>query len=577
MSFNKKINEYIEILDCNAKELSIASGISPAVISRYKNGDRIPKYPSEQFNNIVSGIYKLAINKKINISKKDIEDELLDSLNIIKIDFETFRQNLNLIIISLNINVADMSRFIGYDSSYLSKIRSGNRTPHNILDFVDAISKYIINVYSDEKSINIIASLINENTSNLTDSIYFKDKLIQWLSKANDFQDSIEITQSFLNKLDDFDLSEYIKAIHFDTLKVPTIPFSIPKSKSYYGLPGFKESQLDLLKTIAISKSKDDIYFYSNMSMIEASKDVDFTKKFMFGLAACLKKEIPIKMIHDLDRPYKELMLGLEGWLPLYMTGLITPHYLKNNANELFSHISCANSIAAMSGYYATGNIHNSIYYLTTKKEELKYYISNVKQLWKKSIPLMDIYNVNNKNDYNNLLIRDKDEISDRINIYSNLPLYTLNEKLLTKILLRNNINTEDKEKILNNLKTEQKRIKDILDKNSIIDEIPILSREEFENNSISLSLSSIFYDEKIMYNYDEYIEHINLIKEFANKNQNYSYKKNTRNPFKNVNVCILPNKYVILSKENAPSIHFAIYHPILVKAIEKFEIQIIE
>ena len=157
--------------------------------------------------------------------------------------------------------------------------------------------KYIINVYSDEKSINIIASLINENTSNLTDSIYFKDKLIQWLSKANDFQDSIEITQSFLNKLDDFDLSEYIKAIHFDTLKVPTIPFSIPKSKSYYGLPGFKESQLDLLKTIAISKSKDDIYFYSNMSMIEASKDVDFTKKFMFGLAACLKKEIPIKTI----------------------------------------------------------------------------------------------------------------------------------------------------------------------------------------------------------------------------------------------------------------------------------------
>ena len=578
MNFSKKLNEYIGLIECSAKDLADASGISPTVISRYRNGDRIPKYPSTQIENLIFGICKVAKEKNLILDRDIVEKDFLDSLNIKKIDFETFRQNLNLIISTLNINVADMSRFIGYDSSYLSKIRSGSRTPQNTIDFVDAVAKYITSNFTDENNLKIIASLISkEDINTLIDKKIYKEKLVFWLSKTNDFNDNIEMTESFLNKLDDFDLNEYIKAIHFDTLKVPTIPVSIPKSKNYFGLQGFKDCQIDLLKTIALSKSRNEIYFYSNMSMIEASKDIDFTKKFMFGLAACLKKEIPVFMIHDLDRPFKELMLGLEGWMPLYMTGLITPHYLKNNANELFSHISATNGIASISGYYATGNINNSTFYFTSKKDEQKYYIGNAKQLWKSSIPLMDIYTTSNKEKYKNLLYTDSTENSDRICIYSNLPFYTMDKKILTKILERNNIWEEDKNKIYIHLQDETERIKGILTNNTIKAEIPFLSEEEFNNSNISLSLSSIFYDQKIQYTYSEYLEHIELIKQFAKNNKNFIYKNTSRNAFKNINITILPNKYVILSKENAPSIHFVIYHPTLVNAIEKLEVPIIE
>lgn len=572
MNFANILNKYIELLGCNAKELSDASGISPTVISRYRNNERVPKYPSEQLDNVIKGIYKIADEKHIDITK-DLKDEFLNSLNITIIDVNIFRQNFNLIISSLNINVADMSRFIGYDSSYLSKIRSGNRTPQNLIDFIDAISKYIISYYTDENSLKILASLIsNDNVDLLQDKSIFKEKLIQWLSEESDFKENVEITENFLNKLDDFDLNEYIKAIHFDTLKVPTLPVSFPKSKNYFGLEGFKESQIDLLKTIALSKVKNEIYFYSNMSMIEASKDVEFTKRFMIGLAACLKKEIPIYMIHDLDRPFKELMLGLEGWLPLYMTGLITPHYLKNNANELFSHISATNGSAAISGYY-TGNINNSVLYLTTKKDELKYYLTNAKQLWKKSIPLMDIYTTTNKIEFEKLQENDTENQGNRICICSNLPIYTLSEELLETILNRNNISTNDKVKIHNFLLKEKERIKEILKNSSISIEIPILCEEEFKKSNMSLSLSSIFYDKKVTYTYDDYLKHIELIKEYAENNSNFSFKKSTKNSFKNINIVIYMNKYVIISKENAPSIHFVIYHPTLINALEKFEI----
>ena len=42
MKFGDLLNSYIESLGCTAKELADRSGISPAVISRYRSGERTP-------------------------------------------------------------------------------------------------------------------------------------------------------------------------------------------------------------------------------------------------------------------------------------------------------------------------------------------------------------------------------------------------------------------------------------------------------------------------------------------------------------------------------------------------------
>lgn len=35
----------------------------------------------------------------------------------------------------------------------------------------------------------------------------------------------------------------------------------------------------------------------------------------------------------------KDMMLGLENWIPLYMTGQISPYYLKEIQNKVYSHL----------------------------------------------------------------------------------------------------------------------------------------------------------------------------------------------------------------------------------------------
>ena len=558
MSFGDKLNIYIDEIGCTAKELSDSSGISTSVISRYRNGERIPKLNSKQFNQLVLGLSILS-NKDINILKEDLEATLGKS----SIDFNIFISNLNIIINTLNINVSDLSKYMGFDSSYLSKIRNGLRIPQHIDDFVNAIIKYIVDNYNDSRSIELINSLLNCEINSSEDYFYCLENWFNNKSISND-----NGIQSFLVKLDKFELNEYIKSIKFDKLKVPTLPVQIPKSKTYYGLDGFKKSQIDVLKSIVLSKSMEDVFFYSNMSIMEASKDKEFTKKFMIGLALMLKKGLHLNMIHDLDRPWKELMLGLEGWIPLYMTGQINPYYFSDNSNLLYSQIECVGGTASLSGSAMSNNIKQSKYYVTNKKEEVNYYRDNAMVLLKKANVLMDIYTADKKELFYELL--NKKISGDIRNIYYNLPIYTINNKLLNKILDRNNVSDKDKKMIINYVEKERKMIKRNLMNNKIVDEISIISRGEFDN--VSLSLSGVFYDKKILYNFDDYLEHIELMKEFSKKNNNYNYKIINNSVFKNINIHILKNKRVIISKENEPSIHFVIYHPKLISAIERFK-----
>ena len=558
MNFSILLNDYIEKLNCTSKELSKASGISETVISRYKSGDRTPKYNSKQLNDLINGIIKIAKEKNINVER--VKSDFDKIYNII--DIEIFKNNLNILIKELKINVADLSRYMGFDASYLSKIRTGERTPKNIDDFINGICKYISDNYrrieDKEKLSNIIGYSISDEYNN---------DLINWISNDNSINNNS--INSFLEKLDDFDLNDYIETIKFDKLKVPTMPINFPKSKNYYGLEGFKNSQLDTLKGIVLSKSKEDIFFYSNMPMTEASKDLDFTKKFMFGLALILKKGQHINIIHNLDRPFNELMMGLEGWIPLYMTGLINPYYYKDNYNYVYNTIDISSGMYAMNGRCINGNINKSSFYLTNKKDELKYYKDNSKSLLKKANSLIDIYNVNRKSDFNKYINNINDDIN---NIYYNLPIYTISNELLDKILIRNNINKKNQKLIKEYVNNEKKRINKLLINNKILDEISVLDKVDF---NLNLSLSGIFYDKKINYNYEEYKEHLDLIKKYKKENKNYNYKFINNNTFKNINISIINDNSFIVSKENAPSIHFVFNHPKLTNAIKNFKPQL--
>ena len=568
MKFNEVLNRYLKELDCTAKKLSIESGLSESVISRYRNGERTPKANSKQLKSISNALETMVKEKNI-VELKDIKiyDELEKViLNKDSFDYDSFSKNFNELIVSLKININEMAKNIVFDSSHISRIRYGKNKPADPITFSDKVTKFIVNKYNDDDSFKCLSLLTRKNIEQ--ENLY--ETIFNYLTNNTD-NPSIkkDYINDFLTNLNDFDLNTYIKAIKFDELKVPNIPFYKAKTRSYYGLEEMKQGELDFFKATVLSKSNEDIFMCSDMPMEDMAKDIEFGKKWMFGIAMSLKKGLHLNIIHNIDRPFNEMMLGLESWIPIYMTGQVSPFYFSDLKNTVYEHSNYVSGNYALTGECIKSFHEDGKYYLTSNSKEVSYYKHKASLLLKKASPLMEIFNEKEKNLYQIFLHNDKNMKVNRRRILNSLPLFTIDNKLLDKILKENNISEEDSKIIKEYKKEEENNIKEILKTNTITDILYDYKEEYNQDTEIYLSLENIFYNKKIKYSLDDYISHLNSTLKY--KNSNYKVIINNNRTFKNISVTSLENNYVIISKNSNPIIHFVIRHEKLTSAINNF------
>ena len=569
MNFKEVLNKYLKELNCSQKMLSESSGLSETVISRYKSGERTPVKNSEQLTKLTTAIFNIS---KTMSKKQYTLDKIKNDFNKVlqndNFDYTTLSNNLNILITSLKISINEMSKYIVFDSSHISRIRYGKAKPSNPIEFSNKICTYIFNRYNNPDDINNLMTIIGCKKNDLSNNNFY-NTLFTWLTS-----ESIQVKNQrndFLYNLDSFNLNDYIKAIKFDELKVPSIPFYKAKSRHYYGVEEMKEGELNFFKAIVLSKSKEDIFMCSHMPMEDMAEDVSFGKKWMFAIAMCLKKGHHLNIIHNLDRPFNEMMLGLESWIPIYMTGQISPYYLSNLKNNIYNHLNYVSAAAALSGECINGFHNKGMYYLTTNKNEIEYYKEKSDLLLKKAKPLMEIYRESNIKEYHLFLKKDENIECDRTRYISSLPLFTINDELLIKILKRNKLTKEEINKIIKYKNNEFKHMNSILKKNKVFDYIYVIKEDEFISDTPSLLLNNLFIDKIINYTYKEYTEHLKLTNEYAKNNKNYNILTEKDKTFKNITITILKNNHVIISKNSNPTIHFVIRHPKLVAAIESF------
>lgn len=575
MDFKKLLDDYMKQLDCTAKDLAENSGLSAATISRYRSGERIPEDGSENFDRLINGIVSIAENKKIpNITVQSVSEAFSPYVRN-NVDIAHLQKNFHTLLTVVPINISDLARFLNYDPSYISRIRNGQRQPANPTEFARKISIFVTKHFQTVEQKAVISSLINcpmEELSNYTD---FQDRMTNWLlAGSGAVKDSMTV---FLEKLDEFNLNEYIHSIHFNELKIPSVPFQIPISRTYWGIKEMMESELDFLKATVLSKSTAPVIMYSDMPMKEMAKDPEFPKKWMFGMAMMLKKGLHLYQIHNLDRSFDEMMLGLESWIPMYMTGLISPYYLKNVQNNTFLHLLKVSGSAALSGEAITGCHENGKYYLTKSKREVEYYHRRADELLKNADSLMEIYRSDREAELNTFLIADTRKSGKRRGIRSTLPLYTISEELLERILIRHGMDNRQKQRIKKHVKAQKERIVSILASETLEDEVPALTPGEFRKNPPALDLSGIFCETNLPYSEEEYRTHMSDTQAFSRKNSNYILRISTTPTFHNLQILVHEGQWAMITKTKAPAIHFVIYHPKLRNAIENFIPPIVE
>lgn len=575
--FHEQLNEYLEELDCTAKELGEVSGVSAATLSRYRSGSRIPDAGTEAFNSICEAIGRIAGQRGIEtLTEETVRESFLRCLDMTAVDKEQLRTNFNLLATALNMNMARLCQQINYDSSTVFRFRNGSRQPAEPEKFAEAVAKYVAENYTKAAEREKLARILQCDACEFVEQEHSADRIKRWLLEPGREKES-GVTH-FLEQLDQFDLNEYIKAIHFDEWKVPpAIPFRLSTSKSYTGLKNMMEAELDFLKDTVLSKSMDPVIMYSDMPLEEMAKDPEFPKKWMFGMAIMLKKGLHLHQIHNLDRSFEEMMLGLESWIPMYMTGQISPYYLKAGQDQVFLHFLKVSGSVALTGEAIRGYHSEGKYYLARSKDEVAYYRKRAGELLNCASPLMEIYREENAGVFEVFLRSDAETAGERRNILSAPPIWILDREWLEAFLLRRKVSGEQVKKILNYADTLRQLNEHILQRNRITDEITLPEQEEFAQYPVNLSLSGMFCETDISYTWEEYQEHLEQMRMYEQAHENYILKETKAQTFRNLQIQIHEGKWAMVSKGKAPAIHFVIYHSRLREAIEQFVPPVVE
>ena len=569
MNFSELLNYYLKELDCNQSDLAQKSGLSGATVNRYCSGVRTPKQ-GKNTNALADAIYMMAEDKGIlNITRDSVYKSFSSAL-MNNGDFERFRTNLNALINVLSIRISDLATDINYDASYISRIRSGQRRPSNLYTFATSVADFTSRHHSSPTDLVPISVLIGSTPEKLRDRKFLADELFNWLIGKDNSSGAIF---TYLQSVDNFNIDEYISGIRFTDIEQPPVMPRVDTSSLYYGIDEMKAAELEFMDATILGKSDDAAVLYSDMPLMEMARDRDFSKKWIYGLSLMLRKGLTFKQIHDVSRPFDEMMIGLESWIPLYMTGQIEPYYLKSAQNNSFMHLLKTSGNCVLVGLSISGHQHNGIYYLSTKPDDIRFYRRMSYDLLNTALPLMKIYTKKNEKEFQAVLSKSPSSDGDRRAILSSPPIWTISDDLLDSILIRHGIDADTQVKIKNYISKKRLIVENVLEKNHVTAEIAWLTEEEYKRFPVSVSLSEIFCEYDITYTYDEYKAHLDETEKYAETHKGFNVIRNNSPIFRNIQIYICYGKWVLIEKNKSPSIHFMIKNPKLRSAIENMSL----
>lgn len=559
-------------LGCTAKRLSELSGISMTQISRYRNGICVPYSESDAVSLLSKGIVYMAKEKGITvITEEYVAYSLSSSAYSSEYDFnyDILSQNMDTLISTLGINTTHLSLYCNLNASTISRIRYGKQKPRDPFWVVQSVAQYTATNYFSLSDQRRVLELLGRPEAVFESIPEYARAIHKWLSGESGEEVGYgSAALSMLDSMDTFDLNEFMRTRSIGKVRIPTLPFHIPSTKTYTGIKGMEDGILAFLKTTALSVPSRDAVIYSDHPMDHCVQESDFPENWMKGVGAVLLKGVHIHMIHNIDRPLSEMMLGLEAWMPVYMTGMVTPYYFDNTRNNTHHHLIMVSGSAAFVGDAVAGYPESGRYVFYKANHEVAHCRARADQLLSRAKPLMEIYRDDRADEFNRLIDSAFSAFGTLKNHLTAPPMYTIGDDLLARILARNNIGEKDARIIRSYSDQAKKRTERFLNQGKIIENVALWSEKEFNDYPTALSLSDTFGNADIFYTYQEYREHVLATERFAAEHKNYELRFNRTPYFRNIRIVICENSYILVSKSKAPAIHFVIHHPKMVNAM---------
>lgn len=566
MTLAKQLKKYLEMLGITQKELSAISGLSRATISRYCSGQREPSAGSKEICDLAAGLSSLPGALSFDDYLKALTGSLSEGAGL---DYDAFVSKLRFLMQNLDLRPSELARGIYMDPSHISRILSGNRRPRNINVFIGDTAAFITQRYTGSTSISSLADILDLDASEVNSSSALRKSLVAWLGSPEPVQDD-EYIPDILTLMDEFDIYNHLLSEKNGKMPMPTATPRKQARKEYDGIEAMKEAELDFLRATVLSESTEPCILYNDMPIGNMMTDQAFRQKYLNGVSAILKIGLHIDFIHNMNRPLPELMTGLENYLPMYMTGQISPYYLPTEQSGTFMHLLKVSGAAALEGSAVAGNHESGRYVLHQSKADLSHYRKLAEDLFAHAKPLLESFSSDRESDFASFLSKQW-ESGNRKTVCSSLPVYLADEDLIEEIVQNAELMQDTKDKIMRYHSESRRSLMRLLEKNRAHYDLPKLDEEAFTKAPLSLALSDIFVEESVPLTFDMYQRYLDGVEELAAEHDTLLIGYDTAPVLRNINYTLIRGRLVIISKEKSPAIHFAIYHKRLVRAFVNF------
>lgn len=563
MMFHEELRRYLNEMHCTQKELAEAGNLPASTVNRYVSGKRVPEPESEQLEKLLEGLEILSRKKDYSgFSRKHICRILQEQLEMTAFDHDRFRRNLNLLIDTLEIKVSRMTRELYYEPSYIQRIKNGQRRPADPEDFAGKIAEYILKHHIVDRT--GIMQLLGMNREEIRTDEDAVEALKEWLCTGE--HPLADPAVVLLRKIDEFDLNEYLRQIDKLGESYATLPF--PIRKTYYGPEGMMKAEMNFIKLTLASESMEPSLHYSDMSVENIFGNSEFCSRWIEGLLLLQKKGLKLVIIHNLNRSFHELLLGMEKWIPVYMAGQVESYCIyQSRQNNFCNGIRVSGAVALREGA-VKGFDDDGKYYVTEKKEEVAYYNKQIRNLLSRAESLIKIYREEDREEFAAFLREDEKKQGKRRNILPSLPLYTLSEETLEQVISENYLSEEYIKQIKAYYLSQKCRVENILHHSEMENEVVV--QKEDQIHSWFLPIAGIFGEQELWYSAELYKKHLEETREFADAHKNYKLIEKHNSCFHNLQISLMEKNWVMISKTKNPTIHFVIEKPKLCRAVWK-------
>lgn len=548
MTFAEKLNEYMNTFFCSPKKLVRLSGVSAATISRYRAGTREPAANSEILENIAKGLSLAAAEaEKTDVSADQIGRELRAALHNdpAAYDVSVFRVNLETLMTRLHLNARRISSFLGMDQSRFFRIRSGQTRPQDIDAFCFGIGRYIYGALGDDAP-DILSDILGCTPSELISEESVCRRIADFLMGVAYSPRSY--AESFLRELDGFVGGDEPPA---------------PDKSSYTFL---SEEEKAFLSTLENASKDSSVIICTDLYSGGIDED-RMMKNLEYIIAVLVRRNVRVDLVLNADNPMDEILPGLISLMPVFMSGNVSVYYLRGRRDGIYRYRLVSLETAALCCEAVTGHYDTVVTHVAFSEDEVRLYRQRAHQILHLASPLIHIIDSCQKR--MSLLAKGSHQQGKRLSVLSTPPFFTMNEALLKRILDRNEIPVEQADSIMQYFFDERARVEEVLKHSEYVCSYPDIPREYYDEKPVFLSLSGLFYNREILCAYDEYAEHIRLMKDFEKEHKSFCCIADKNSPFRNIQIFMQMGSRVMLSKNRTPTVHLVIEHSKLRQALE--------